>query len=165
MKRYVNGYDAPTFEIIRPNGTKELITLALTYQALTEYEEDVATTDVFTDGSKEQIIHYYNMEWRLTYVSEITLDERMKLLRVQEAFKSGYRVVLTPHKDFPWRHFDVVMVPEKRELDQDEFFSGLDDSANYGFSISFANSRPITKLDIADPNQIPVSSARVYFEF
>jgi hypothetical protein len=165
VKRYANGYDAPQFEYSLPNGLKVTVTLSLEYQGLVEYEEDVTTVDEFTDGSKEAITHFYRYEWRLFYSDEISLEERKKIAQIQEAVKAKYPMVLIPHKDYPWRKFEVLISPEKRSMELGEFFAGEDETTNLGYEISFVNKQPITKIDLIDPNIIPVVSARVYYEF
>lgn len=165
MKRYVNGYDAPQFEIINNDGIRTIVTLSLGYQGFIEYEEDVVTLDEFTDGSKEDLTHFYRYEWRLVYAEEITQEERLKIKQIQDARKAGYKVRLTPHKDWPWRSFYVLISPEKRATELDSFFNGEDDTTNKAYEISFVNRDPVNSINIADTNSLPILTTRVYYEY
>lgn len=155
MKRYCDGYDSPIFRIHYASGVQS-IEMSFGYKALIEYEEDVTTLDVFTDGSKEDITHFYNYEWKLSWVDEIDLTERKKLQQVQDARRANIPVELVPHKDYPWRAFYILIKAEKREFGLDEYFEGSDDTTNNGYEMTFINQKPITEISKADPNIIPV---------
>ncbi len=155
-KQYSDGYDRPIFRIHNADGTVTKIEMSFGYKALIEFEEDITTLDIFTDGSKEDVTHFYNYEWRLFYTDEINYTERDKLKQVQNARKAGLPVELVPHRDYPWRTFYILINPEKRTFDLDEHFFGLDSTTNKGYEISFINRDPILTISKVDPNHIPV---------
>lgn len=164
MKRYANGYDSPVFRIHYPTGVKT-VEMSFEYSALIEYEEDITTLDRFTDGSKEATTHFYDYEWRLIYADEINLDERLKIKEIQDALKNKIPVELTPHKDYPWRYFFIIINPEKRSLETEPDFGGLDDTTNFGFEISFLNRDTINNISIINPNHLPIMAAESCQEF
>lgn len=155
MKQYANGYDSPVFIIYNADNTITTVYMSFEYQALIEYEEDVTTLDLFTDGSKEDKTHFFNYEWRLFYTDEINYTERNKLRQIQDARVAGLQVELIPHADYPWRSFNVLISAEKRAFELDSYFSGYDATTNKGYEISFVNKDPIYSISIVDPNYIP----------
>lgn len=164
MKRYINGYDNPSFEFTI-DGVKKKIKLSSQYTRLLEYEEEIVTLDKFTDGSKELITHYYDYEWRLIWSDEIELIERKKIEEIQNAIAGRIPVSLIPHDEYPWRHFSILISPEKRSIELDAYFEGFDDTTNFGYEMSLINKEPIKKINIADPNFIPIIACRVGSEY
>ena len=164
-KQYINGYDSPSFIIFHSDSDIERIDLSFKYTALSEYEEEVSTLDEFTDGSKENTVHYYNYEWQLLYDDEITLMERFKIKKIQDALKLKKKVLLIPHRDFPWRKFRIIILPEKRVIELDSHFNGYENTTNYGYEIKFANKEPILYVSISDPNYLPITAAESCQEF
>lgn len=166
MKKYINGYDKPQFIIMwGDRRADETVEISFKYQALREYYEELSTTDIYTDGSKTQKIHFYNYEWRLFFTDSIEKDDRLKIAKVEKAISSGYRVVLIPHKDIPWRFFDILLNPERKEHSMFSHFRGRESTTNYNFEISFVNKNTIRELNVWDSDFIPVVSALVYQEF
>lgn len=163
-KQYINGYDSPSF-LIHNTDSVERIDLSFRYTAMSEYEEDISTLDEFTDGSKENTVHYYKYEWKLRYDDEITLEERFKIHKIQNALKLKKKVELIPHRDYPWRKFSVLILPEKRVIELDSHFSGYEGTTNYGYEITFVNKEPILNISISDPNYLLITAAESCQEF
>ena len=160
-KQYSDGFDRPIFRIHNADNSVTVIEMTFRYKALIEYEEDVTTLDLFTDGSKEDYTHFYNYEWRLFYTDEIDYTERNKIKQIQDARKAGLAVQLMPHRDYPWRIFYILINPEKRSFELDEHFNGLDSTTNKGYEISFINRDPILTISKVNPNAIPVNCFEV----
>lgn len=165
-KKYVNGYDKPTFRLTNPrDNTVETIALSFKYQALTEYYEKISISHKIIDGSKIKKPLHIDYEWRLFYDQSIEKDDLIKIGRIENAEFEGKTIRLTPHSDYPWREFDVLVLDEKREIDLMPHGRGRETTMNKGFIISFVNKSQITQVSLLDPDFIPAISCEVGFEF
>lgn len=165
MKKYVNGYDKFRIRTVNSSGTETIHDFSFKYQALREYYEKISTTDVFTDGSREKKVHYLEYEFRIFYTQGIESPDLLRFGYIEEAENRGDRIHIVPHIDYPWREFEVIILDEKRTIDTMPHGRGKDSTINSGYEISFINKYPITNIQMADPNYIPVISAMAYCEF
>lgn len=164
-KKYVNGYDRPSFALTDSNGVVEIITLSFKYQALKEYYEKHSIIHKIIDGSKKKKPLHVDYEWRLFYDQSIEKEDLLKIGKIENAEFEGKSIRLTPHIDYPWRYIDVIILDEKREIDLMPHGRGNETTANKGFVISFVNKSAITQINIIDPDFIPAISCEVGFEF
>jgi hypothetical protein len=153
-KHYVGGYDK--FRIIlRKSGREdEIINFSFKYEALKEYHEVISSLHKYTDGSKEEIVHYVEYEWRIFYTDEIEAEDLLKFQKIENATKNGFEIWLIPHIDTEYRIFNVLVLREKVELSLHSHFGGQDETTNYGFMISFINKSPINDVNYGDPNEL-----------
>jgi len=165
-KKFVNGYDKPRFVIYNSaNVVEQTIDISFKYEALREYYEDITILDQYTDGSKESNVLWYDYEWRLFFTGYIEKSDRLKIAEVEKACKQKKKVILTPHTDYLWRYFEVIVLPEKRTLDLFPHHRGGLNTTNNSFEISFINKYPITEVSVIDPDYIPVIGAMVGYEY
>lgn len=164
-KKYVNGYDAPMFTVVNSLGEKTVYEISSRYQFLFEYYQEVDTLDKYTDGSKSQIIHFYEYEWELAYGSWLEKDDRLKIAQVEAAAKRGEQILLTPHKDYPWRYIDVLIKSSPKQLGTNPHHVGNPATTNTNYTIIFMNKWQMTDISVADPDYLPVITAIAEEEF
>ena len=144
MKKYVNGYDKPSFQIYNPStNTTTVITLSSRYQSLKEYYEKVSAYTKLLNGAKDKQFLHYDMEWHLDYSQMIESSDLLKIRQIESAEDAGLQITLMPHSDFPYRKFRVFILDEKREIALDPHFNGAPSLTNKGFSITFVNALPV----------------------
>ena len=164
-KKYVNGYDAPRFIVVSPDGTKTEYDLSGRYQMLMEYYQEVVTLDRYTDGSKTQITHFYEYEWELIFGNYMEKEDRLKIAQVEAALKRGEQVLLVPHIDYNFRFFDVLIKSGQKALGINPHHGGLESTTNTEYSITFMNKWQMTDVALADPDYLPLIAAISEEEF
>lgn len=162
-KKYVNGYDR--FQIRVVNDREETIyNFSFKYQALNEYYEKISIVQRDISGNLKKKILRVDYEWRIFYSESIEKDDLLKFQAIENA-ETDKRIYLTPHIDFPWREFEVIILDEKRTIATMPHGRGIESTLNYGFEISFVNKWAIQGVSMIDPDRIPVISALAYQEF
>lgn len=164
-KKYVNGYDRFRITIIDSSNNQTVYDFTAKYQALTEYYEKISIEQRDISGLVKKKIKYVDHEFRISYPDAIEKDDLLKFKQVENAEIEGKQILLTPHIDYPWRFFDVVIIDERREIGLMSHFRGNERTMNKGFEIAFKNKWPIHDVKLIDPDYIPVVSAFVYNEF
>ncbi|TRZ52042.1 hypothetical protein D4R99_03440 [bacterium] len=164
-KLYVNGYDHPRFEIVQPDNSIVTHDISFKYQALKEYYTAVGDLVKIIDGSKVPWIDHYEYEWELSLIDYAESPDLLKLTEVEKAAARGLPIYLTPHHDHIWRKFRVLVLPERREIDQHYHHGGADNTANKGYIITFVNAERITEIQTEDGDFLPLISAESCFEF
>ncbi|KXK03497.1 MAG: hypothetical protein WBP57_08415 [Ignavibacteria bacterium] len=165
-KRYVNGYNTPSILLVHNvTAAQELIELSFKMQALKEFYEKISVTTKLIDGSKKKKVRYYDYAWLLDYKEYAEKDDLLLIQRIENAETDNKTIYLTPHKDYPWRRFRVLVKDELRELDLHYHHGGRELTANKSFHIGFVNAEKITKQQFVDPDYVPVMAAISCEEF
>lgn len=164
-KKYVNGYDRFQFKIVDSINNSETINFSFKYKALTWYYEKISIVQRDISGDLKKKVIRVDHEWRIFYTDAIEKDDLLKFKRIENAESDGNRLLLTPHIDYPWNEFEVLILDEKRTIGLMPHGRGRESTLNYGYEISFINKYKISDVKIIDPDYIPVISALVYQEF
>jgi len=123
----INGYGAPVVKLFHPERPEAAYTLSLPLtnsRGLVESYEvkkvshelisiDLSSPDII---NAEQVLGYM-ITFTLSYNRFITgeaLYESIK--KIFDAAKAGWKILLQPRGDAPWREFDVILANETLEL-------------------------------------------------
>jgi hypothetical protein len=156
MKKYVNGYKDPVFDLVWPDGRTRRIKFSFKYKYLREFYEKVSATIETLDGRKLKKPRFVRHEWELSLEDYSENPDTLKFRDIENAEIEGAQIYLTPNEEIFWRKIRVIIKDEKRMLDIEPDFDGDENTANRGLKITFANADRMTTVNIADPNFIPV---------
>lgn len=164
-KQYVNGYSKFRITLVNSSGTKEVYDFSPRYQALKEYYEKISIEQRTISGIIKKKIKYIDHEFRVFYPDAIIKDDLLKFKAIENAEFANKQILITPHIEYPWRVFDVIIIDEKREIDTMPSFGGDDNTFNRGYEIAFKNKYPIFDVKLIDPDYVPVISSESGFEY
>jgi hypothetical protein len=124
----INGYSSPKVKLYEPAGTSEpafTIELPLTNSGGLVEEYDVKKIShelISLDPEQPQIttaekILGYIITFTLRYDQFITGEDLYNgVKKIFDAAKAGWKIMLTPRKDAPWREFEVILANSTLEL-------------------------------------------------
>ncbi len=124
----INGYSHPIVKLFDPAGTSEpafTLELPLTNSEglVEQYEVKKVSHELISlDLDQPQIttaekVLGYIITFKLSYNHFITGEDLYNSVKkIFDAAKAGWRVVLNPRKDAPWREFEVILANQTLEL-------------------------------------------------
>lgn len=152
-KKYVNGYKAPRIKSVMPGGAEKIYDFSFKYEKFKEYYEKISTKFELPDGSKKKKIRYVNYEWDISLETYGEAEDILKFRDIENDEINGAELFLTPHIDYDFRVFKILIKDEKREL------TTIVDNSNTameGYRIAFENAERITSVNTADTDFTPV---------
>lgn len=164
-KKYVNGYAEPRI-VLNNNGSISVIDFSYKIQRMLEAREPISEIIETLDGDKSVYIDYYNYEWLLDYSDSIEASDLLKYESLENlSGKSGVIITLIPHKEVPWRSYEVLVKPERREIGLNYHHFGKDNTTNRDYTITFINAKRINSVQTIDADYSPVISCISFHEF
>jgi hypothetical protein len=124
----INGYSSPIVKLFEPSGTSEpafTVELPLTNSGglVEEYEVKKVSHELISlDLDEPQIttaekILGYIITFTLNYNHFITGEDLYNgVKKIFDASKAGWRIIIVPRKDAPWREFEVILANSTLEL-------------------------------------------------
>ncbi len=124
----INGYQTPVVKIYNPANSEEpeyTLTLPLTnagglvetYEVKKISHELIGINGEAHDIINAQLIIGYIVTFTLNYNRFITGEALYGVVKkIFDAARSGWKIILQPRSDAPWREFEVILANETLEL-------------------------------------------------
>ncbi len=160
VKYAVNGYRNCKIRIVDEKGKQEAIKFSSNRIIITETEIPASIRHKFNSGDKEKLPCYIELKWTLDLSEYMNVMDAMQLDKIKNAEFKGNRIFLTPHLDYPWREYEVLVLDEERQT--------TPIAAGYGttgYIINFESRGAFKQYSWVNPNVIPVVAAESFFEF
>lgn len=160
MTKAVNGYRNCKLRLVDSEGNQEIIEFSSSRIIITETDAPTSIWHKFNSGDKEKSLKYVEYKWTLDLSEYMEVMDAMQLNRIKNAEFEGKSIFLTPHLDYPWREYEVIIPDEERQLGTLQVGAG-----NSGYVISFQTKTAYKNFGWVNANILPVVAAETFFEF
>ena len=160
MINVVNGSQRFSIRLIDKNGRSKILSFSSFKKTLLEYDQAISILHNFNDGTREKILKYANYKFVIDLSEYMILGDGLLINEIKNTEFEGGKIFITPHSNYPWREYEVLIIDDERQLGQHP--NGV---LNKDYIISFMTKYPILRYDWVNPNIMPLVVSETFFEF
>lgn len=162
MLNFLNGWKNPIIKVLTSRNIV-LETIELPFagkEGLKESIEELNVTHELNNFTTLKKVFGYRITWKLPYKEYANVSTMMKIKKILDYQRAGYKLVLIPRKDLPLRKFEILYTG--KSLEYGIHGHGINAIGNKDVELEFQTKYLVEDLKFFDPNEIIYSGFYLY---